>query len=269
MTSLHKPSNLRLIQITIIVALLSVACWIYWFQLHQSNKSSVPPVSTGQMEVAKPSPKKTTKPKPTTNVTPPKPTYPTYPAHTNILATMFWVGELPSSDNKQIPNTSSTWIEDWVKAYGGIDNPKSRCGYLPCAFTPKENPFYFALPFNDYTEEGRLKPLSVLKRIPWYAKPPAEDRSLVKNRWIAVTYEGKTVYAQWEDAGPYGENDVDYVFGTKPPKVNIGLDLSPAATGYLGLNGMERVSWRFVDHRAVPNGPWKKTITTSGIIFPE
>lgn len=185
--------------------------------------------------------------------------------HQQVRATVFWVGEDAGSDNRFIDNHASAWVTDWVGAYGGIDDPAKRCGYQPCDFTPRENPFYFALPFNDYTDDGELKAESQLRRIGWYDGRPQPGRSLLKNQWIAVAYRGKTVYAQWEDVGPFGENDIDYVFGNKPPRAGIGLDLSPAAADYLDIDGEARVDWHFVEPGHVPDGPWKQTITGSGL----
>lgn len=186
--------------------------------------------------------------------------------HHNITATVFWVGEPPDSDNHDITNVSSAWVDDWVQEFGGVDSPDDRCGWQPCSFTPKENAFYFALPFNDLTEQGTPKPSSILQQIPWYPGHPAPDgQSLVKNHWIAVTKDKKTVYAQWEDVGPFGEDDTAYVFGSQPPDAHAGLDLSPAADDYLGGSGEDLVSWRFVDTDQVPPGPWLDNVTTSGV----
>jgi len=189
------------------------------------------------------------------------------PNHQSVRATMFWVGEPPDEDNANITNVSSSWTENWVKAFGGIDSPENRCGYKPCGFEPKENAFYFALPYNDYTADGNLKAASELKRIPWFSGPAPEGMSLLKNRWIAVTLNGKTAYAQWEDVGPFNENDVEYVFGNTKPKARAGLDLSPAMNDYLGLGGEANVSWKFVEASDVPDGPWKTLVTTSGLDY--
>lgn len=190
-----------------------------------------------------------------------------YPLHENIVATVFWVGEGADNSNDFIHNSSSAWATNWVGLYGGIDDPTSRCGYRPCAFTPKENPFYFALPFNDYGEDGR-KPLAVLKKIPWYTSSVPDDVSILKNRWIEVRHGQKTAYAQWEDVGPFGEDDVDYVFGyNRPAESRAGLDMSPALADYLGVSGRGTVSWRFIDAADVPNGEWTKAITTSNLQY--
>ena len=44
-----------------------------------------------------------------------------------------------------------------------------------------------------------------------------------------------------------------------------GLDVSPAVRDYLGLSGMNRTVWQFVDASKVPDGPWKQVVTTSQI----
>lgn len=151
-----------------------------------------------------------------------------------------------------------------------MDDPNDRCGYNPCAFTPKENPFYVALPFNDYDENGNPKSPSVLRKIPWYTGQPDGKTSLLKNRWVEVTNGKKSAYLQWEDVGPFGEDDVDYVFGTaRPHERRAGIDLSPAAADYLSIDGEGLVSWQFVDRTQVPPGPWKQIITASGIQHPD
>lgn len=186
-----------------------------------------------------------------------------YPMHKNITATVFWVGEDADKSNAFIHNRSSAWIEDWVTAYGGVDDPSNRCEHLPCGFKPKENPFYFALPYNDLDDKGNRKPSA--KKIPWYEDVISSNpTSVVKNRWISITFNGRVAYAQWEDTGPFEDNDFDYVFGKDRPRSRqAGLDLSPATTSWLGINGRANVSWQFVKKSDVPDGPWRKTITKS------
>ena len=187
----------------------------------------------------------------------------TYPLHTNIRATVFWAGENADSSNDFIHNRSSAWASDWVSLYGGVDDPADRCEYAPCGFTPKENPFYFALPFGDATESGP-KPDRQLQVVPWYDDAKKTGEPLLKNRWIKVTRGDKTAYAQWEDVGPFEENDAAYVFGDKRPKEpRAGLDMSPALADYLAIDGAGNVDWRFVNADEVPDGPWKQIITRS------
>ncbi len=193
--------------------------------------------------------------------------------HQSVRATVFWAGEDATSENRFITNRASAWVSDWVGSFGGVDAPEPRCGptsaSLPCGFTPRENTFYFALPFNDYTSDGKLQSDAVLERIPWYHidGKPMTGQSLIKNHWIEVTFNDKKAYAQWQDVGPFSENDIEYVFGSQPPKAGVGLDLSPATADHLGIDGGAKVAWRFVDEPAVPAGPWRTIITRGGLDF--
>jgi hypothetical protein len=189
-----------------------------------------------------------------------------YPLHEDVVATVFWVGEPASSDNDEIANDESYWDADWEAHFGGLDDPDNRTsdGSRPAAFTPKENPFYFALPYGELTDDDAVKP--DVTRVPWYSgQRISRDRSILKNRWIQVSLDGRTVYAQWQDVGPFNEDDPDYVFGTSAPEeTRSGLDLSPAAAAALGVGGRARVSWRFVPDDAVPDGPWTRIETSRG-----
>ncbi len=191
-----------------------------------------------------------------------------YILHKNITVTVFWIGEEGSSENGNIPNISSAWDDNWLLDYGGVDEPNNRDGYYPASFVPKENPFYFALPYNDFDEYGNKKP-NLISYIPWVTTEDNNSISICKNRWIKITKGDKIVYAQWEDVGPFGEDDIDYVFGNSLPKNeinnNAGLDVSPAVRDYLGLEDIDKVDWQFVDDSDVPNGVWKDIITTSNI----
>ena len=95
------------------------------------------------------------------------------------------------------------------------------------------------------------------------------SESMVKNKWIKITKGNTTAFAQWEDAGPFVCDDVNYVFGSAMPENNqnnnVGLDVSPAVSDFIGLYGNNNnvVDWQFVDLNNVPDGPWKKTITVS------
>jgi hypothetical protein len=190
-----------------------------------------------------------------------------YAWHSAIKTTIFWAGETGSSENGGISNVPSAWDSDWSIHFGGYDDPDHRIGYLPAGFTPKENPFYFALPYNDFGNNGRKS--NAASVIPWAAsRSYSANQSMVKNRWIEIRRNGVSVYAQWEDVGPYEENDVAYVFGTARPKNTrdsaAGLDISPAVRDYLEVGDLSTLDWRFVDDADVPAGPWKSIVTTSG-----
>jgi len=185
-----------------------------------------------------------------------------YPWRRNIVTTVFWVGEQPTANNPT-PNCKSSWDQNWHANFGGYDNPDpaTRRNYIPIKFTPKQNPFYVALPFNDVTR-GTTKPES-RRVIPWFKQAfEREGRSVCKGRWVAIRHGNRIAYAQWEDCGPFRTDHWQYVFGNDRPKPNLnqgaGLDVSPAVRDYLGLSGKDICDWKFVEFRDVPNGPWAK-----------
>jgi hypothetical protein len=194
-----------------------------------------------------------------------------YPVHKNISTTYFWVGEEAGKDNKNISNLPSAWDEDWAKHFGGIDDPGKRSGFCPAKFTPKENSFYFALPYNDFNEKGKQKNDAVALAMWAKGKKFGEEQSMCKNQWIRISKNGKSAFAQWEDVGPFGEDDKAYVFGNSAPKSkengHAGLDVSPAVHDYLGLSDVDKTDWQFIDAEDVPSGPWKNVITTSQVYW--
>lgn len=184
-----------------------------------------------------------------------------YPWKRGIVTTTFWIGEEPTPGNPT-PNHISSWDKNWRENYGGTDHPNSadRVNYLPAKFTPKQNPFYIALPYNDCMIDG-YKP-EASRVIPWFKDGPlpSSKRSVLKGRWVAIRFHGRVAYAQWEDAGPFRTDHWQYVFGNERPKASLnegaGLDVSPAVRDYLGLGAMSHTDWRFVDFSEVPTGPW-------------
>ena len=180
------------------------------------------------------------------------------------MTTMFWVGERADADNAFIPNHESYWDKDWLVNFGGIDDPKQRTGDWATGFTPKENPFYVALPYGELTANDRLK--AEARDIPWYR--PGLD-PLLKNRWVEIRYNGRSCFAQWQDVGPCGEDDFAFVFGDADVPLNTfeaeaGLDVSPAVWHRLGMTDNALTEWRFVDASEVPDGPWTEIVTASG-----
>jgi hypothetical protein len=178
----------------------------------------------------------------------------------DIVTTVFWIGEQPTANNP-VPNRSSSWDRNWTASYGGFDdpNPQHRKNYIPVKFTPHQNPFYCALPYNDKASTGHRAEAPQV--VPWFQEAyqgPAV--SVCKGRWIAIRKGNRTVYAQWEDAGPFRTDHWQYVFGNERPKPNLnkgaGLDVSPAVRDYLGLEPTDVTDWKFVDFSEVPNGPW-------------
>lgn len=182
----------------------------------------------------------------------------------NVVATVFWVGELPTTNNPT-PNTRSAWDSRWQENFGGYDDPAQRSGFLPARFLPQLNPFYVALPYNDVAAGGVHRP-EASEVIPWFWQDYRGDGiSVCKGRWLAIHHAGRVCFAQWEDVGPFEVDHWQYVFGQEAPRANrnggAGIDLAPAVRDYLQLSSGATVEWRFVNEREVPTGPWRSWST--------
>lgn len=246
--------------------------------------------------VSEPSPSPRTEPVPPEPVATPEPPPSAgsggsgYPWHRGIVATTFWVGEIFDPSAADGSQEYSTYDGDWLGSYGGCDGVTAGGGcrteartaandYFPTQMTPRENPFYLDLPYDDIND-----PTGFARRdevIPWASQEPYRSHrgdsnfSYLKNRWVQLVREGRVCYGQIQDAGPGEYHDAAYVFGSddaRPANTRYGgagLDVSPALTGCLGfpeLNGSTaRVDWRFVEASEVPAGPWTRIITTSGV----
>lgn len=185
-----------------------------------------------------------------------------FPWKRNIVTTYFWIGQ-GCTTISDTTNYKSAWDQAWTRNFGGVDSPdkrllnRTRVGHvsLPRKFAPTLNPFYVALPFNDvkYTDLAR-------KYVPWWDEKAwrANRQSQCKGRWVAIEYQGKIAFAQWEDVGPIRYDHVRYVFGNERPHIynGAGLDVSPSVRDYLGLSGLDKANWRFVEADEVPYGPW-------------
>lgn len=113
-----------------------------------------------------------------------------YPWKTDIVTTVFWIGE-PSTGVTAACNTMSSWDPAWQVTYGGFDDPDPsvrRWDFSPQSFEPGQNPFYIALPFNDITNREIAATV-----IPWYASTPRKNKydSVIKGRWVAIRLEKK------------------------------------------------------------------------------
>ncbi|SEE64728.1 hypothetical protein SAMN04489740_2036 [Arthrobacter alpinus] len=212
-----------------------------------------------------------------------------YPWHRDIVATTFWVGEIFDATAADGSQVYSTYDNDWEASYGGCDGvltpecstePRTAAnGYMPTSMTPKENPFYLDLPYDDVNDPKAFAERSTV--IPWANEPEyagqATNRnfSYMKNRWVKLVMNDRVCYGQIEDAGPGQYHDAEYVFGSndaRPVNKNFngaGMDVSPAINGCLGFSELDgeddRLSWQFVDEADVPAGPWRTTVTTSQV----
>lgn len=189
--------------------------------------------------------------------------YARYPWKVDIVATVFWIGEEPT-ENNPTPNDKSSWDTQWTQNYGGYDDPdpaKRTDNFTPIGFTPKQNPFYVALPYNDVIDFDSHKP-EASRVIPWFKQRFVRSgKTVLKGQWIAIRYGNRVCYAQWEDCGPFVTDDHEYVFGNSRPRNTsnrgAGIDISPAVRDYLGMSSSGRCDWRFVDVSEVPAGPWR------------
>ncbi|MGH3771971.1 MAG: hypothetical protein ACRDRW_11350 [Pseudonocardiaceae bacterium] len=214
-----------------------------------------------------------------------------YPWHTGIIATTFWVGEVLDPNAADGSQVVSTYDSRWLAHYGGCDGitvnevcqtePRTAAnGFFPQHMTPRQNPFYLDLPFDDiHNEAARTARGSV---VPWASAPGYAGHtsdptiSLMKNRWVKLRHGAKLCYGQIEDAGPAAYDDAAYVFGAHDPRPantrfnNAGMDVSPALNGCLGFAELndenDRVNWQFVNDADVPAGPWRTLVTTQGVV---
>lgn len=193
----------------------------------------------------------------------PRLAYTKYPWKTDIVATVFWVGEEPT-ENNPTPNNKSSWDTQWEQNFGGYDDPdpmKRTNNFLPKGFTPGLNPFYIALPYNDLADYTKHK-TEAERVIPWFKQRfTRHGTTVLRGTWVAIRYGNRVCYAQWEDCGPFVTDDWEYVFGNERPKnpknKGAGIDISPAVRDYLGIPGHGKCDWRFVDVKEVAPGPWR------------
>ena len=103
-----------------------------------------------------------------------------YPLHTGIVATTFWVGEIFDPHSPNGSQVISTYDARWMHHYGGCDGvvTAGRCeterrvaanGFFPTRMTPRENPFYLDLPFDDVNNAAAFSQRAQV--IPWADDP--------------------------------------------------------------------------------------------------
>ena len=185
----------------------------------------------------------------------PRTAYTRYPWRFDIVATVFWVGD----------PKSSPWDPEWLNNFGGIDDPdpaQRTADFTAKGFTPGLNPFYVALPYNDCLSSEEHKP-EASRIIPWFKTSFVKaGRTVLRGTWLAIRHEKQVCYAQWENCGPVGADDANYVFGNARPQTEkasgSGIYVSPAVRDYLGMPSWATVDWRFVDVGEIPAGPWSK-----------
>lgn len=203
-----------------------------------------------------------------------------------------WAYHWSGVDRGRVPDDTPGCPGAVLGGCDGIWTPEGRCeterrtaenDWFPTQVTPLENPFYLDLPYDDLHD-----PIGFARRcevIPWAHDPGYEGRcgdrtfSYMKNRWVRIVGpNGDTCYGQIQDAGPSHDDlyhDAEYVFGSNDARPrqrrfnNAGMDVSPAINGCLGFRDLDgagdRVSWQFVERADVPDGPWTRIETVSGV----
>lgn len=163
-----------------------------------------------------------------------------YPWHTNIASTTFWVGEIFNANLSDGSQVCSTYDSQWAAHFGGqnrgtVPGSEAGCpgstwgscdgvwnasftqcstevrtaanGWFPTQITPLENPFYLDLPYDDLNDSTGFA--NRCTTIPWANDPGwaghcnDENFSYMKNRWVQIVGpNGSTCYGQIQDAGP-------------------------------------------------------------------
>ncbi len=165
-----------------------------------------------------------------------------YPWKTNISTGTTGPLETPLSD-AWTQGSLTTWQENWQRTNPG------RHVLAP-------NPFYISLPFDDiaFPEKARAwMPATWLGR-----SEKGKAISGCRDRWVEIkNAQGLSCFAQWEAVGPQGNDQADYIFGSKRPNgPGRALGVSPEVARYLHLAGGGITSWRFVEDTEVPMGEW-------------
>ena len=163
-----------------------------------------------------------------------------YPWKTNIVTTVFWIGEQPTANNP-VPNNEKFLGCELDLQLRRLRQPgclESRATTSRSLSSRGRIRFMCALPYNDVTH-GQFKPEAALV-IPWFKQSYTEPGQIGLQGSLARDPQRQSVcYAQWEDCGPFRTDHFQYVFQNERPKPNLnrgaGLDVSPAVRDYLGL----------------------------------
>jgi hypothetical protein len=95
------------------------------------------------------------------------------------------------------PARQCPWKTSIVQpSFGSVNH---RSNHIPVKFTPRQNPFYCALPYNDKAHTGHRP--EAPRVVPWFKEAyqgPAV--STCNDRWVAIRKGNRIAYAQWEDA---------------------------------------------------------------------
>ena len=78
-----------------------------------------------------------------------------YSWKSNIVTTVFWIGE-QASGNNLVPNRTSSWDKQWTKNYGGFERPESiRVAAITCRWNSHPNRIHSTALFPITIRRGR------------------------------------------------------------------------------------------------------------------
>ena len=193
--------------------------------------------------------------------------------HEAVSTTIFWIGEPASADNGFIANDDSAWDECWKERYGGIDDPVNRNGFFPAGFTPHDNPFYVALPYNDLDSNGDRR-WNLASVVPWakIATLPVTD-SAVKNRWVKIIAGDADLLRAMGGRRPVQRERlalrVRTGAGRAIPSTAAPVSMSrpPCVTACRSPTASPRPTGASSRRPRCPHGPWTTIVTTSQLNF--
>jgi hypothetical protein len=106
-----------------------------------------------------------------------------------------------------VPNTASAWDPSWATHFGGEDSPIARMNFKPVSFTPRQNPFYVALPYNDVDDHHTKS--EAAKVIPWFSDSFVRDgQTVCKGRWVAIRRGKRTVLRSMGGRRPFSSRSL-------------------------------------------------------------
>ena len=179
-----------------------------------------------------------------------------FPWKKDIVTTVFWIGEKPSGNNP-VPNRSSSWDANWTKSYGGFDDPNRspRHDFVPVDFTPRQNPFYCALPYNDKATNGHRKEAPSV--VPWFQEAyQGPGVSVCKGRWVAIRKGEQTVLRTVGRCRAIPDGPLAVCVWKREteaePKSRRRAGCFAGRAGFSWPSGYDVTDWKFVDFKEVP-----------------
>ena len=149
------------------------------------------------------------------------------------------------------------------RKYGGYDdpNPSRRQNYVPVKFTPRQNPFYCALPYNDKAREGHRPEAPKVSSLVQGGLPGSRCFRLQGSM-------GRDPQRQPDRLCPVGRCRAisNRSLGIRLRQRAAKTDLQPRCRARCftrrarlsWLQDTDVTDWKFVEFSEVPPGPWAK-----------